>query len=362
MTPVFLRSLRAPRHVLLLAVLTCAGVTSGLAALAPISGRSGHSAVYDPERDRMIVFGGDDGEFRNDVWALHFSMTPPWTEVHAAGQAPSGRTGGRTIYDAGRGRMLVVGGWDAGPNNDVWSLSLTNRPAWSQLNPGGITPAPCGSCPIIVDETRDRVIMISDAVYALSLSDNLEWTQLGGAPPDVTVRYHATAAYDPVRDRVLVFGGDDGNYPLPNDVWALSLSGTPSWTPLTPGGAAPAGRYGATAIYDPFNDRMIFFGGSDTYRFFDDTWALSLSGSPAWTELSPNGGRPAGRALHSAVHDTARGRMVIFGGADDPKAGTDRNDVWALSLDESPVWTQTLGMTEARRASTGHSMRVMTPF
>ena len=33
--------------------------------------REGHSAVYDPVRDRMIVFGGRDGSaYLDDVWLL----------------------------------------------------------------------------------------------------------------------------------------------------------------------------------------------------------------------------------------------------------------------------------------------------
>lgn len=39
--------------------------------------------------------------------------------------------------------------------------------------------------------------------------------------------------YDSMRDRMVIFGGDDGSYfGEVNDVWALSLAGAPSWSAL----------------------------------------------------------------------------------------------------------------------------------
>jgi len=47
-----------------------------------------------------------------------------------------------------------------------------------------------------------------------------------------------------------------------NDVWSLSLAETPTWTQLTPTGALPIARDAQSAIYDPVRDRMVVFGGS----------------------------------------------------------------------------------------------------
>ena len=48
-----------------------------------------------------------------------------------------------------------------------------------------------------------------------------------------------------------------------NDVWALSLSGSPTWAQLAPAGTPPGAWYGHSAIYDPARDRMVVFGGND---------------------------------------------------------------------------------------------------
>lgn len=71
--------------------------------------------------------------------------------------------------------------------------------------------------------------------------------------------------YDPVRQRMVIFGGQAEFAVVANSsnlVWELSLDGTSKWTALTtletPG---PYGRQSHSAIYDPVRDRMIIYGG-----------------------------------------------------------------------------------------------------
>ena len=120
--------------------------------------------------------------------------------------------------------------------------------------------------------------------------------------------------YDAPRHRMIVFGGASGGTVF-NDVWALSLGATPTWTLLTPTGAPPASRFGHTAIYDPPRDRMIVAGGAAIGgTSFDDLWALTLSGTPAWNPIGATGTPPIARLRQSAVYDPDRDRMIVFGG------------------------------------------------
>ena len=92
-------------------------------------------------------------------------------------------------------------------------------------------------------------------------------------------RFGHTAIYDPIHNRMLVFGGVDGYNDYRNDVWELSLDGLPSWRQLSPSGMVPVARLGHSAIYDPTGQRMLIFGGtSSSYSILNDVWALSLSG------------------------------------------------------------------------------------
>ena len=77
------------------------------------------------------------------------------------------------------------------------------------------------------------------------------------------------------------------------DVWALSLSGSPAWTQLSPSGAPPDPRYFHTAIYDPVRDRMLIADGNTASGNPDDVWELSLS-TPAWNQFVTTGSLPGG--------------------------------------------------------------------
>jgi hypothetical protein len=314
-----------------------------------------HSAIYDPVRDRMVVFGGYVGSYsyRNDVWALSLAGTPTWTALSPTGTPPSARGSHSAIYDPVRDCMVVFGGGDAsGLRNDVWALSLAGTPAWTEVFPTGAPPSVRGDHSAVYDPVRDRMLVFGGAahsylndVWALSLAGTPTWTALSpmGTPP--SVRSTQSAIYDPVRDRMVVYGGY-GAHTYRNDVWALSLAGTPAWTALVPIGTPPSGRCGHTANYDPLSDRMVVYGGYDDSSFRNDVWVLSLASTTAWTAMTPSGAAPSARMSHSAICDQLRGRLVLFGGYD----GYPHNDVWALTLTDVPAWTALSTPPSARSA------------
>jgi hypothetical protein len=287
--------------------------------------RYGHAAVYDPVRGRMIVFGGYDDVTRfNDVWALSLTGSPAWTQLTPAGTPPEARFCHTAVYDPVSGRMIVFGGFAGtylgftGPHfDDVWALSLDESPTWTQLAPTGSLPA---------------------------------------------ARQRHTAVYDPVGERMLIYGGRDGSTYY-DDVWAMSLGPTPGWTQLAPAGTSPGPRYGHTAIYDPPRDRMVVFGGRlSGAGESNDTWTLSLGETPAWTELSPAGTLPLQRRSHVVIYDAPRDRMITFGGYLGIGGGPDySNDPWALSLGETPAWSELSPTDEETQQETFSASAVYDP-
>ena len=310
---------------------------------SPPPGRYGHTAIYDSLRDRIVVFGGEGeaSSYRNDVWVLTLAESPEWSEIHPSGGMPSGRSEHSAIYDSVRDRMIVFGGRDvSSSHNDVWEVTLSGSPAWSELAPSGSSPLERSGHTAIYDATRDRMVVFGgdgrNDVWALTLSGTPAWTEIepSGTIPGRTAH---TAFYDAMRDRMVVFGGhDNGGYQ--NDVWALTLSETPAWSALLPSGAPPSVRGHHTAIYDPIRDQMVVFGGhghgGSSYR--NDAWALTLSGNTAWNIVTPPGTVPAGRDRHTAVYDSMRDRMVVCGGTEGPG---NPNDVWVLTLSGTPAWS-----------------------
>ena len=322
--------------------ITPAGPTPGV--------RSGHRAIYDAPRDRMVIFGGESGNVFDDTWALPLSGTPTWALLDDTRRYVNVPRSYFAMVNAG-GAMVVFGGENPDFRNDTARLDLTAMPAWQPVNPA-TKPSARGGLDGIFDAPRNRVLIFGgfDPNYVSYpqgfLNDVHEYSPgadawqpvvTSGTPPPGRVA--AGLIYDPVRERMLVIGG----YLPPtryDDVWALSLTGTPQWTQLFPTGTPMGPRSGHTVIYQPSQDRVIVFGGLDYSGFKNDVWALSLAGTPSWTQLFPSGSPPFGSPLpresSAAVYDAARDRMIVVDGR---TIDNGFDDVWALSLGPNPQWT-----------------------
>jgi len=321
--------------------------------LAPFP-RSTHGAAYDPVRRRMLVFGGSDPTGRNQLWALNLTETPVWSLIRPGGATPpSGYC--QLIYDPLRDRLIMF----SFSGVASWELTLSGTVAWNPLTTSGTPPPQMGTA--IYDPIRDRVLMFggstaagTNQVYQLSLSGSPAWSQLlvTGSPPAPRT-YHA-AIYDPVRDRMLIVGGETAAQST-NEVWELTLSGTPSWGLIATSGTPPSARSRQTVIYDPPRDRLVMFGG---YVFLADEWELSLAGTPTWAQLTPSGPSPPARWWHVAIYDPIGDRMIVHGGARSGFAGAaPYDDVWEQALAGSPAWNLmapagvSVGTTELASAS-----------
>jgi hypothetical protein len=119
---------------------------------------------------------------------------------------------------------------------------------------------------------------------------------------------------------MLMFGGT--NPAFLNDTWEMSLSGTPTWALIPSGG--PLGREEHSMILDPARNRLVIFGGLAAGGFVGDLWSLSLSAPPpgsdhnAWQQMNPTveaGPPPPLTWGHGAAYDPLQDRMVVHSGA-----------------------------------------------
>uniref|UniRef100_A0A832IA22 T9SS type A sorting domain-containing protein n=1 Tax=Eiseniibacteriota bacterium TaxID=2212470 RepID=A0A832IA22_UNCEI len=309
----------------------------------PPSARSRHALVLDSARNRLVLFGGFDGAFRNDVWVLDLAGTAAWRPLEVSGPAPAPRSAHAAIYDPVRDRVIIHGGTaESGYFGDLWSLDLSPAPAWSPLSVQGPAPSARLGHSALYDPAGDRMIVfggddggvsvLNDA-WALDLAGAARWTSLNtsGTPPPP--RFNHTAVLDPARGRMVVFGGTDGATPL-GDAAALDLA-TGAWSALAPAGSPPAPREGHVAAWDAAGDRMVVCGGRTAAGASAEAWILSGGAAPAWTPWVPAGTPPAARAHAAAAPDPLRGGLVLFGGEDGGRFADTRE----LSLGESPAWS-----------------------
>jgi hypothetical protein len=310
--------------------------------------RKGHTAVLDPSRHRMLIFGGESSTQLNDAWELTLDDPARWTRLYPEGTPPPARALHGAIYDTKRDRMIVFGGRGTTPTNDVWELSFFGEVAWRPISAVGTAPParldPC----VVYDPLRRRMIVFGGAdasgvfndVWTLSLSGTPTWTKLLPSGSIPSGRGGSQAIYDPLRDRLVIHGGYDRNFNALADVWALSfVSATPTWSQVVPSGTMPLPRFAAATVYDPTRDRMLITSGTDFTDFFAETWALNFSGgAPAWSLLSLPGVSPTPRSDHKAVYDEMRDRLVFFGGLN--PLGV-LHDAWELDfttiVDAAPI-------------------------
>jgi hypothetical protein len=364
--------------------------------------RSSHAATYDAGRQWMLIFGGPT---RNDLWALRLggTATATWTQIIPPGPQPQGRMEHLMFYDPVRDRIFVGSGtwfpgfyygipdawslslasgeaswqpaagkyrWayagfydplrdalviqggnsDRGNHNEVLQLPLAGGGEWQRLSPSSLWLPSLYGHTSVYDPVAERMVVFGGAMLGCldacasratsihSLTADPGWGQFLEFGPEEL--YNHTSIYDPVRHRMLVFGGGDFYSPLSNRVWALSLAPNLTWSQVTVTGTPPAARAGHSAIYDPVRDRMLIFGGANEVQGwgtrYNDVWELALSpGSPAWTLLHPQGTPPSARVEHTAIYDPIGDRMLVFGG----RAPGEQNDLWALSLAGPLAWT-----------------------
>lgn len=143
----------------------------------PPSGRNEHGAVYDPGSNRMIMFGGRDETCNlNDTWILTgangLGGTPSWIQLATSGGVPRYRTGHTVVYDPNSNRLIVFGGVTR-PEcyqgefirlDDVWVLTNANgleqsTPTWTQLSPISGPPSGHQFGIAVYDPASNRMIV-----------------------------------------------------------------------------------------------------------------------------------------------------------------------------------------------------------
>jgi hypothetical protein len=338
-----------------------------------------YSASYDTVANAMYVFAGSSSanKLSGDDHAFILSNAngigaSAWTRG-----GPATRYAQSTFYDPVSNGMFVFGGQHALTNtnfSDYWELNNaigSNNLSWVSVTVKGTHPASRGGHIALYDGASNRMMMFGGEKGFPGACANDYWVMTGannvvGVKPTwvsetiagtlPAARAHHSGVYDPTTNSLIVFGGFDCTTNYFSDVWVLShanaVSGTLAWTQLSPTGPGPSPRQSASAVYNSATNTLTVFGGdAGGTSPFSDLWILSnangAGGTPAWTEITANAG-PGARSGHTATYDSVNDLMTIFGGWN---GTTLLGDSWVLSAANgqggTPAWTQIVPLNAA---------------
>lgn len=194
----------------------------------------------------------------------------------------------------------------------VWLSLAAGLPAqgsWSSVSTPSAPPG--NSTAMAFDATRNVTVALAWSSSALQVWERSagNWA-LRGTGPFTNFRANHALAHDSLQAKTLFFpgGSSDGGA---NDVVAWDGS---VWSPLAPPASPPVRTRHAVA-FDAARAVTVLFGGaaaqSNTLVVRQDTWTFDGS---VWTQRFP-ATFPAVRAGHALAYDSARQRVVLFGGA-----------------------------------------------
>ncbi len=253
-----------------------------------------------------------------------------------SGRPVTGRGGGRSpsasrFLRSGLTVLLVgLASVTASTALRVAPASAGAAPNWSQLSP---TTSPPGrnDASMAYDPLIDRIVLFGGNGYESTLDDTwtfdgTTWTRVFPAASPQP-RAGAAMAYDPAIGKVVLFSGADGSS---NDTW--TFDGT-TWTQVAPAASPPSALADGSMVYDTKIGRLVLFGGIDFACGCDSNATWTFDGA-TWTRLSPSTS-PSARSNASISYDSGLGEVVLFGGG--PYDGGALGDTWTF---DGTTWTE----------------------
>ncbi|MFH1231522.1 MAG: hypothetical protein V1709_08525 [Planctomycetota bacterium] len=223
-------------------------------------------------------------------------------------------------------------------NNDV-TLVIPN---WLQRHSTTFTPTARYQYAMAYDSVRQKTVLFGGDT---GVEDNETWEWDG---TDWTQRFPSTSpsarsahamAYDSVRQKTVLFGG----FPFNNQTW--EWDGT-DWLQRYSTTVTPSGRYLHAMAYDSVRQRTVLFGGYPT-TVDGDTWEWD---GTDWLQRYSTTVTPAGRCYHAIAYDSVRQRTVLFGGFNNPVS---YNDTWEW---DGTDWLQRYSTTVTPSERSVHAM------
>ena len=226
-------------------------------------------AAYDEKRNVLVLYGGrpvDLGKCSQETWEWDGQT---WTKREVP--PPTACDHVRMVYDLARGESILFSGLDPSqqPVNETWSWNGTE---WKRLNDSG--PESRGHFGYVYDPTHDQILLYGG--YTTTVTDEF-WTWKDGVWQEIHFLgpgklSHFGMVLDITGAELYIFGGATSKSTfssLTDKTWKLTGG---SWQELHPA-TSPSKRGSPALGYDPMRKRMVLYGGFDSSRTnLADTW------------------------------------------------------------------------------------------
>ncbi|MFN0249163.1 MAG: hypothetical protein ACKV2T_19930, partial [Kofleriaceae bacterium] len=219
------------------------------------------------------------------------------------------------VFDAVSKQRLLIGAvpGELNPSLHTWAWE---GGGWNPLP--RVAPRIGFTAAVVADAVRGGVhILRPDRIDTWAPDGTLSTTSSVQDPPPGV--FAQTAVNDLVRNQVVVFGGNAGTRNAPVPTSTTHIYDGARWRQLSPIATAPPARWKHAMAYDPVRERVVVFGGESTNPF-GDTWEWD---GVAWTRLATTG--PSPRSDAAMAFSAPLGRIILFGGR---VASTAFDDTW----------------------------------
>ncbi|MDO8734707.1 MAG: kelch repeat-containing protein, partial [Elusimicrobiota bacterium] len=290
------------------------------------------AADYNSTKDKIILFGGTDGNPLNDTW-IYNPQTNQWTQKSPS-SIPNARYGHILVSDGVK--AFLFGGYNGADYfNDTWEYDF-DTDNWTQIATISSPTPRAWSC-ADYDLDNGKIILFGGRFYDATISSETwiyhiggsSWTKGGYGPP---ARLGAAGCYESENKKFLIFGGEGvaGNYLL--DTWEYNYNSN-LWSNRTPS-ANPSGRTEGAVCYDSRNKRSVLFGGRNASGNKDDIWFYDYAVNK-WSNSQPSQTASARYGFAMNYIPTIQ-KAFLFGGRDN---SGNKNDFYNYVFRSSGIYT-----------------------
>ncbi len=290
---------------------------------------AGGGLASDPSGSEVVLFGGENGTTLSDGTNVYNESTNSWTSLSPT-TAPSPRADfAIASNDEGRYAVLfggIVNATSRRPDNSTWIYSFPQQ-SWTNVT-SSVAPPAREDAAFAIDPALGVGLLFGgwnpdfgptstvtyDDLWQFDLTTHA-WVELdsqGDVPPPLE---GASLAWDPLDGTFLLYGGC---YPCSSTVWSLNPS-TGTWTELpSASGTVPSARASGVWSWDPSDQSVVLFGGTNGVSTFNDTYEY-LPASNRWIEESTPIA-PSARSVPAStwLNVTGNETLLLAGGLGPP--------------------------------------------